>query len=347
MESRAARRDEDRDRDVLRARCCARTGRSPTSSTRDLHVPQRAAGEALRHRRRQRARVPPRRADRRISAAASSATASVLTVSSYPTRTSPVIRGKYVLQNILGTPPPPPPAGRAGARRTAGWRAEALSRQQLEKHRANRRLRVLPHRKMDPLGFGLENYDAIGKWRTRTASFRWTPAARCRTAVLHHGPAEMRALLQLQLPAVRTVLDREDADLRPAAGASSGTTGGPSTTSIAQAGRRRATVPNADSRNREQPAVPVAPARLKTGCRRRSLRDDDHAQIASTTHVPARNGHGRRAAVSRRDDAGVRRSTDAQSAGADGVRLRARTASTCRNWNPELRRQARRAARRL
>ena len=93
----------------------------------------------------------------------------MLTVSSYPTRTSPVIRGKYVLQNILGTPPPPPPADVPLLEEAAGGESASL-RQQLEKHRANA-ICASCHRNMDPLGFGLENYDAIGRWRDMDGKF--------------------------------------------------------------------------------------------------------------------------------------------------------------------------------
>ncbi|MEZ5356625.1 MAG: DUF1592 domain-containing protein [Bryobacteraceae bacterium] len=88
---------------------------------------------------------------------------SVLTVSSYPTRTSPVIRGKWILENILNEPPPPPPPD-VPALDEAGAKSTATMRQQLEKHRANA-VCAACHARMDPLGFGLENYDAIGRWR--------------------------------------------------------------------------------------------------------------------------------------------------------------------------------------
>src|SRR5205823_5606774 len=95
--------------------------------------------------------------------------ASVLTVSSYPTRTSPVIRGKYVLQNILGAPPPPPPADVPPLDETAVGNKGSL-RQQLEQHRANQ-ICASCHSRMDVLGFGLEKYDAIGRWRTMDGKF--------------------------------------------------------------------------------------------------------------------------------------------------------------------------------
>jgi hypothetical protein len=89
--------------------------------------------------------------------------ASVLTVSSYATRTSPVLRGKWILENILNSPPPDPPAG-VPRLDEAKVGAEAPLRQQLEAHRTQPSCRAC-HEKMDPLGFSLENYDAIGAWR--------------------------------------------------------------------------------------------------------------------------------------------------------------------------------------
>jgi hypothetical protein len=91
--------------------------------------------------------------------------ASVLTVSSYPARTSPVIRGKWILENLLDSPPPPPPPNVPKLDETA-LGASATVRQRLEQHRANPACSGC-HSRMDPLGFGLENYDAIGHWRTQ------------------------------------------------------------------------------------------------------------------------------------------------------------------------------------
>jgi hypothetical protein len=90
--------------------------------------------------------------------------ASVLTVSSYPTRTSPVIRGKWVLENILNTPPPMPPANVPALDDHEVGKTTSV-RQQLELHRSNPACAGC-HARMDPLGFGLENYDAMGRWRT-------------------------------------------------------------------------------------------------------------------------------------------------------------------------------------
>jgi hypothetical protein len=95
--------------------------------------------------------------------------ASVLTVSSYPARTSPVLRGKWILQNLLDSPPPPPPPNVPNLDEKAIGATMSM-RQQLEQHRANPACRGC-HARMDPLGFSLENYDAIGQWRTKDGSF--------------------------------------------------------------------------------------------------------------------------------------------------------------------------------
>jgi mono/diheme cytochrome c family protein len=90
--------------------------------------------------------------------------ASVLTVTSYATRTSPVIRGKWILENLLGTPPPPaPPNVPALDDNTVS--ATLPVRERLAKHRANAACASC-HNVMDPVGFALENFDAVGRWRT-------------------------------------------------------------------------------------------------------------------------------------------------------------------------------------
>jgi hypothetical protein len=89
---------------------------------------------------------------------------SILTATSYPNRTSPVLRGKWLLDNILGTPPPPPPPD-VPALKENGDNGKATVRERMEEHRKSPACAVC-HVRMDPLGFSLENYDAIGKWRT-------------------------------------------------------------------------------------------------------------------------------------------------------------------------------------
>jgi hypothetical protein len=95
--------------------------------------------------------------------------ASVLTMSSYANRTSPVLRGKWVLENILNAPQPPPPPGTPGLDEAAVG-VSASQREQLEQHRANA-VCASCHSRMDPLGFALENYDAIGQWRDKDGKF--------------------------------------------------------------------------------------------------------------------------------------------------------------------------------
>jgi hypothetical protein len=122
---------------------------------------------------------------------------SVLTVSSYPTRTSPVIRGKYVLQNILGTPPPPPPPD-VPAIDEASVGTSGSMRQQLEKHRSNP-VCASCHSRMDVLGFGLENYDGTGKWRTMDGKFAVDPGGTLPNGKSFTNPAELRTLLSADL----------------------------------------------------------------------------------------------------------------------------------------------------
>jgi hypothetical protein len=87
---------------------------------------------------------------------------SILAVTSNPTRTSPVKRGKWILENLLGTPPPPAPPGVPELEKTE---LTGTLRQQMEQHRLNPACASC-HKLMDPLGMALENYDAIGRWRT-------------------------------------------------------------------------------------------------------------------------------------------------------------------------------------
>jgi Protein of unknown function (DUF1592)/Protein of unknown function (DUF1588)/Protein of unknown function (DUF1587)/Protein of unknown function (DUF1585)/Protein of unknown function (DUF1595) len=89
--------------------------------------------------------------------------ASILTVTSYPNRTAPTIRGKWVLEQLLGTPPPPPPPNVPSLAEDASAKTVTM-RQRMEQHRANPACAVC-HRIMDPLGFALENFDGLGRWR--------------------------------------------------------------------------------------------------------------------------------------------------------------------------------------
>jgi len=93
----------------------------------------------------------------------------ILTVSSYPTRTSPPVRGKWVLENLLGAAPPPPPDN-VPALNDANIGTEVSMKQRFEQHRKDPSCSPC-HNIMDPIGFGLENYDAVGRWRTQEGKF--------------------------------------------------------------------------------------------------------------------------------------------------------------------------------
>jgi mono/diheme cytochrome c family protein len=90
---------------------------------------------------------------------------SILTVTSYANRTSPVIRGKWILSNILGVAPPPPPGKIPALKENAGVEKVVSMRERMAQHRADPACAGC-HALMDPIGFAMENYDAIGRWRT-------------------------------------------------------------------------------------------------------------------------------------------------------------------------------------
>jgi hypothetical protein len=90
---------------------------------------------------------------------------SILAVTSYPDRTSPVIRGKWILENLLGAPPPNPPPDVPGLVETDGRGTVISMRERMAVHRENPSCASC-HALMDPLGFALENFNAIGQWRT-------------------------------------------------------------------------------------------------------------------------------------------------------------------------------------
>lgn len=95
--------------------------------------------------------------------------ASILTATSYSSRTSPVQRGKWLLENLLATPPPPPPPNVPSLQERNDDGKILSMRQQMEKHRANPACAAC-HARMDPLGFALENFDAIGRWRNTSGA---------------------------------------------------------------------------------------------------------------------------------------------------------------------------------
>jgi hypothetical protein len=125
--------------------------------------------------------------------------ASVLTITSYPTRTSPTIRGKWILTNILNTPPPEPPAN-VPALATSKEDGKLTSiRARLEMHRANP-VCASCHSGMDPLGFALENYDAIGTWRTAADGLPVDASGLLPDGTKFSGAEQLKTLLMAQSP---------------------------------------------------------------------------------------------------------------------------------------------------
>jgi len=120
--------------------------------------------------------------------------ASVLTATSNPTRTSPVLRGKWVMDVLLGTPPPPPPPGVGNLADELAGEVEASLRKRLERHREDASCAVC-HEAMDGLGCGLENYDAVGAWRSEDGRFPLETGGRLVDGRSFAGPAPLRAIL--------------------------------------------------------------------------------------------------------------------------------------------------------
>jgi mono/diheme cytochrome c family protein len=118
---------------------------------------------------------------------------SVLTVTSYPNRTSVVQRGKWILENLLGTPPPPPPPDVPELKAAPHGKRLTL-RDQMQEHRANPMCAAC-HARMDPIGFALENYDAIGQWRDEDAGQPIDASGRLPDGTTFNGPAELSHLL--------------------------------------------------------------------------------------------------------------------------------------------------------
>ena len=120
---------------------------------------------------------------------------SLLTVTSYPNRTSPVLRGKWLLTNVLGTPPPPPPADVPDLPDRGADGGAATVRDRLARHRESPACSVC-HAPMDPLGLALENYDAVGKWRATGATGRPIDASgNLPDGTAFEGPTGLRTLL--------------------------------------------------------------------------------------------------------------------------------------------------------
>lgn len=133
--------------------------------------------------------------------------ASILTLTAYPTRTSPVLRGLWILENVLGAPPPPPPPDvpPLGAKKID---LELTMRERMEQHRADATCASC-HARMDPLGFGLENYDAIGRWRSTLGEEPIDSSGALPTGETFSGPRELKSLLmQRKDEFVRTLTEK-------------------------------------------------------------------------------------------------------------------------------------------
>lgn len=127
----------------------------------------------------------------------------ILTVSSYPYRTSPVLRGAWILDSILGTPPPPPPPNVPALEETKEGAAPKSVRERLTQHRANA-ICASCHSRIDPLGFALENYDAVGRWRDEDGGKPVDSSGELTDGTKIGGPDQLKAAL----------LDRKDLFIR-------------------------------------------------------------------------------------------------------------------------------------
>jgi cytochrome c551/c552 len=119
---------------------------------------------------------------------------SILTVTSYPNRTSVVQRGKWVLENLLGAPPPPPPPDVPDLKPHGKDGRLLTMREQMDMHRANP-ICASCHARMDPIGFALENYDAVGRWRTKDAGAVIDASGKLPDGTKFNGPAELKKIL--------------------------------------------------------------------------------------------------------------------------------------------------------
>jgi hypothetical protein len=135
--------------------------------------------------------------------------ASVLTVTSGPTRTSPVVRGKWVLETLLGEKIPDPPPDAGGLDPDAGEDRGKTLREELFQHRRNATCASC-HNKIDPIGFGLENFDAIGRFRTQEAGRPVDNTGELPGGETFRGPVELRRLLvsERQVQFVRNITER-------------------------------------------------------------------------------------------------------------------------------------------
>ncbi|GAA5509006.1 DUF1592 domain-containing protein [Novipirellula caenicola] len=118
----------------------------------------------------------------------------VLVKTSHSRRTSPVLRGQWILSEVIGSPVPPPPPGVPPLEEADNEGEHATLREQLELHRKNPACASC-HNRMDPLGFGLENFDALGRWRTKDGESPIDASGRLPSGQTFSGPAELKSLV--------------------------------------------------------------------------------------------------------------------------------------------------------
>ena len=133
------------------------------------------------------------------------AQASMLTVTSNPTRTSPVKRGKWILENLLASPPPPPPPGAGDLSEDEQVVLSGSLRQRMEQHRVKAECAIC-HERLDPLGFGLENYDPIGRWREKDGTFVIDATGTLPDGQSFRNVGELKAVLRHRLSDFRRCL---------------------------------------------------------------------------------------------------------------------------------------------
>jgi hypothetical protein len=132
---------------------------------------------------------------------------SVLTVTSHGNRTSPVVRGKWVLDNLLGSPPPPPPPNVPPLDEGEGVAPKAM-RERMEQHRRSPACAGC-HKIMDPIGLALENFDAVGAWRTADGATPIDASGQLSDGTAIDGPVSLRnALLRRREVFIRTVTEK-------------------------------------------------------------------------------------------------------------------------------------------
>jgi hypothetical protein len=133
--------------------------------------------------------------------------ASVLTLTSNPTRTSPVLRGKWILEQIMGTPPPPPPPDAPLLEETEEAMLSGSLRERMEKHRIKPDCATC-HEKMDPIGFAFENFNAVGEWRDLDEGFPIDPSGKLPDGTEFDGPKDLIKELMKRDTFVRSVIEK-------------------------------------------------------------------------------------------------------------------------------------------